>query len=412
MSKDSTKVGPDPTEKTPPEEAGTAAPPAVREPDRDDGALTVQTRRAESFLEDFKTKQQVAKTLSQSGMVPDHYRGDPRAVFTGMLKGAELGLPPMTALENLYVISGKTGMEAQLMKGLCIDRAGCRFDSERLEDPTGARVTVERPDHGAYTAEFDMDDAERIEDPKTGKTLAQKNTYRNYPYLMCLWRATSEACRVMCPDVLTGVHTPEELDPALEIEPESGAPKRGPGIYGTAEDEVQRDADSRAGEMLDEMRGQDDGEEPEGPDATSAAIELARDALIPLSEVEGSGEGGRILVGDVEEALQERDLGFDWHPLDDMTVEEMRREAGGIVRKIEDRVVQHTGLDSEVWSFPETLVRFAHTLFDKEDDVPRGEAGRVDPTELSAERTAELLEAIRDAAEEKLRAGSDPMLAE
>ena len=45
----------------------------------------------------------------------------------------------------------------------------------------------------------------------------------------------------------------------------------------------------------------------EAVNATDAAVELAEAENVDLSSVEGSGEDGRILVGDVEDAIAERE---------------------------------------------------------------------------------------------------------
>jgi pyruvate/2-oxoglutarate dehydrogenase complex dihydrolipoamide acyltransferase (E2) component len=51
-----------------------------------------------------------------------------------------------------------------------------------------------------------------------------------------------------------------------------------------------------------------DGEaDGEAIDATEAAVALAEENDIDLANVEGSGEDGRILVSDVEDAIAERD---------------------------------------------------------------------------------------------------------
>jgi pyruvate/2-oxoglutarate dehydrogenase complex dihydrolipoamide acyltransferase (E2) component len=53
------------------------------------------------------------------------------------------------------------------------------------------------------------------------------------------------------------------------------------------------------------------GEQPAGVNATDGAIKLADEEGIDLSTVEGSGENGRIVKGDVEAAVAARDEGSE-----------------------------------------------------------------------------------------------------
>lgn len=47
----------------------------------------------------------------------------------------------------------------------------------------------------------------------------------------------------------------------------------------------------------------EDEDESESSDATGAAVELAAEHNLDLSDISGSGDGGRILVGDVEAVI-------------------------------------------------------------------------------------------------------------
>ena len=69
---------------------------------------------------------------------------------------------------------------------------------------------------------------------------------------------------------------------------------------------------SEAGAIVEEAEAAPADEAPEAeeapaPDATPAAAELAREEGVDLSQVEGSGADGRILVSDVEDAAAEAD---------------------------------------------------------------------------------------------------------
>jgi len=167
---------------------------------------------------------QTAKGLAEptNNACPDALRGKTGAIFQQLLMGKELGLPPVQALTRLYVVKGKVGISATMMRAL-VRRAGHRIST--LEK-TDERCTLEG--ERARTAEAErvtwtLEDAERagLRKDKEGAAWA------TYPRRMLFARATAELCDSLFPDVLVGFsYTPEELGapPAEEdlIEAEGG----------------------------------------------------------------------------------------------------------------------------------------------------------------------------------------------
>lgn len=50
--------------------------------------------------------------------------------------------------------------------------------------------------------------------------------WQAYPKAMYRWRAVSVACRTVCPDVVGGLYTPEEIDgEGMAVDPETGGPR-------------------------------------------------------------------------------------------------------------------------------------------------------------------------------------------
>lgn len=76
------------------------------------------------------------------------------------------------------------------------------------------------------------------------------------------------------------------------------------------------------------------------PDATDAAAELAAEAGIDLADVKGTGEGGRVLKGDVEVAIEQAEAAqIDATP----TARELAEEEG-----IDLATLQGTGKDGRI----------------------------------------------------------------
>ena len=149
---------------------------------------------------------QMALGLAQrdNGACPDALRGKPGAIFQVLSIGAEIGLPPMTALMHLYVFHGKVGMDAQTMRGLVRAR-GHVF---RWVERTSERCTAfgKRKDGEEMTVTW------TIEDAQAAGLIKGDSAWETYPRAMLAARATAELCRALFEDVLGAIaYTPEEL---------------------------------------------------------------------------------------------------------------------------------------------------------------------------------------------------------
>jgi hypothetical protein len=154
----------------------------------------------------------LARTIDQTEMVPAAFRGRYDAITAAFMRGYELGLGPMQALDSFNVIEGKVGLSAEAMRAL-IMQAGHLFVLS--EEPGVAYVTCRRSDWPqsmpSAVYRYDMEDARiaRLLGPtKSGKPSAwDKN-----PRAMLAARATSGAGRAYFADVLAGMsYTPEEI---------------------------------------------------------------------------------------------------------------------------------------------------------------------------------------------------------
>lgn len=153
-----------------------------------------------------------AKALADpmNSIAPDAVRGKPGAIFAMLLMGRDLELSPSQALLQLYVVKGKVGMSAQLMRAM-IYRAGHRLEYvERNSERCVLRGT--RKDGAVLEVAWDLERAAAIEADEKGQHLTDKSNWRNYPAAMLDARATAELARALFPDVLVWASwTPEEL---------------------------------------------------------------------------------------------------------------------------------------------------------------------------------------------------------
>jgi hypothetical protein len=146
----------------------------------------------------------LAGVIAGTPFVPASFRGSDTAVTAAILTGRELGIGPMTALQHMYVVNGRVGMSAQLMRALVFARGHSirvvECDSERC---TLVGIRRGEPDSPGIT--WTMADARRA-------GLVGKGPWREYPRAMLLARATGELCRAVFPDVIGGMaYTSEEV---------------------------------------------------------------------------------------------------------------------------------------------------------------------------------------------------------
>lgn len=143
-----------------------------------------------------------ADELARSDIIPAAYRRKPANVLVAALTGRAHGWDVLTAMRNGHVIEGTWGMKPEAMLGL-VRAAGHSVTGGTTA--TGAEVHGRRADTGDEMAvTFTIEDAQRA-------GLAGKGTWKNYPQMMCYWRAVGLLCRMLFSDVTLGVMSAEEL---------------------------------------------------------------------------------------------------------------------------------------------------------------------------------------------------------
>lgn len=141
----------------------------------------------------------LAKVAAMSGYSKQN---ETQAMFI-MLKGFELGISPMQALDGIQVIQGKTTVSPQLMLAL-INRSGLLEDIDMDGDAKSYTVMMKRVGRSAHTETFTIENAKSMQ-------LSSKDNWQKQPAVMLKWRAVSACARVVFPDVIQGMYTPEEM---------------------------------------------------------------------------------------------------------------------------------------------------------------------------------------------------------
>lgn len=155
-----------------------------------------------------------AKMLSESSVVPKDYKGKPGDIIAAIQMGAEVGLAPMQALQNISVINGRPSLWGDAMLAL-VKASGLleKFDETLVNNV--ATCTSTRKGGHVVTSKFTMDQARRA-------GLVNKDNWKNYPERMLQMRARGFNLRDNFPDVLKGLVSREEAeDYDVDITPQS-----------------------------------------------------------------------------------------------------------------------------------------------------------------------------------------------
>lgn len=130
-----------------------------------------------------------------------------------MLKGLELSIKPMSAVDLISIINGKPVLDAKGMLALVKDSG--LLEAIKIDSTDEyCRVTMTRKGEAPHTEEFSLADARKFKTMEYGKTisLSEKANWVSQPRTMLKWRAVTAGCRAVFPDIIGGLYTHEEMD--------------------------------------------------------------------------------------------------------------------------------------------------------------------------------------------------------
>jgi hypothetical protein len=167
----------------------------------------------------LEEKKETAQYLLESGMIPKHL-DTPAKIIVTMMVAEELGVATYHGLTKLYVVDNKVTAQGELMLAMVRNtRAyGYRFVENTDEKATFEIWPYAHPDE-KYTCSYTMEfakahkwDLQEWYDKSAGRMQSKpKQPWIKFPGHMLKWRCVSDAVRVVCPEVIGGMYTPEEL---------------------------------------------------------------------------------------------------------------------------------------------------------------------------------------------------------
>lgn len=142
--------------------------------------------------------------LADSDLVPKDFKGRQGNCLIAMQWGAELGLKPLQALQNLAIINGRPALWGDAVIALVRASSVCEYVIETQTD-TVATCKVKRRGEPEQERTFSMADAQ------AAGLKGKSGPWTQYPKRMLQMRARSFALRDVFPDVLRGMAVAEEL---------------------------------------------------------------------------------------------------------------------------------------------------------------------------------------------------------
>lgn len=154
----------------------------------------------------------LAKDMHDSRMFSAY--GSPQGVLSTVMVGRELGLPAMASLRSIHNIDGRHALSASLMVALVVKSGLAEFFEPISFSETEAtfetkRIGARNPVKLTHTIEM----AQKAW-PKSKRDWMDAFTASGWgrnPTDMLVARATSRLARMVYPDLLAGLYTPEEL---------------------------------------------------------------------------------------------------------------------------------------------------------------------------------------------------------
>jgi len=183
----------------------------------------IAIRPAETMSE-WETIRDQASVLIKSGFLPQSVKTPDQAMAI-ILTGRELGIGTMAALQTINVIANKPTVSPQLMLAL-INRTKELEDLEIVDNGKACSVTMKRRGRKAHTETFSMEDAlrlkttEYINGEKKTISLAEKYNWKQQPGTMRKWRAVAACARIVFPDAILGLYTPDEMGAVTDADGE------------------------------------------------------------------------------------------------------------------------------------------------------------------------------------------------
>ena len=165
----------------------------------------------------FDQAKELAKMIAESSLAPKDYSGKPGNVLVAMQMGAEIGLNPMQAIQNIAVINGRPTLWGDAALALCQRHPkwkGMREWFEGTGDDLTAYCEIQRAGEPPKKSKFSVAMAKRA------GLWAKQGPWQQYPARMLQMRARGFNLRDSFADALRGFNIAEEQRDVMILNPD------------------------------------------------------------------------------------------------------------------------------------------------------------------------------------------------
>lgn len=138
-----------------------------------------------------------ADRVCNTDFVPQVYKNKPAEILAAVMYGQEIGLPPMSALKHIVVIKGTPALTSHAMRAL-VQGKGHSIYTLDGSNATQASVYGKRTNGDEMTVTWTIEKARQA-------GLGTGDGWKKYPEEMLVARATSQLCRQLFADVISGL---------------------------------------------------------------------------------------------------------------------------------------------------------------------------------------------------------------
>lgn len=149
----------------------------------------------------FDEGMRLAQVVVKAGMFGVKNEAD---AFMRIATGMGLGLSAYQSLRGIFVINGKPGISADLMHALCLQSPDCEHFEQVSTSPTKATFSAKRKGGKRTELSFTIEEAKQA-------GLLNNPQYAKYPARMLEARCKAALARLVFPERMHGLYTPEEL---------------------------------------------------------------------------------------------------------------------------------------------------------------------------------------------------------
>lgn len=162
----------------------------------------------------FEHTWRVAKAFSMSQMVPPHFQQKPENCMVALMMAQQLEVNPLLALQNLTVIQGRPGFNAQFAIALANRRGP--FAGPITWRSKGQGDSLEVSAHAVIKSTGEAVSVMVSMEMAKAEGWTKNPKYRSIPEQMLRYRSATWLIRLYCPEVLLGFGTSDELDDTVK----------------------------------------------------------------------------------------------------------------------------------------------------------------------------------------------------